>query len=878
MNKGITQSLHNSLVQIVDFSRRFAPVVVISAVLLTGLAAYYTVTNFAINTDTNDMIDPSLPFRQTYREFDRTFPQFSDTFIAVIDGETPEQAERAVAEMLRSLAERPDLFRNIYAPGHGTFFDRNGLLYLSVEDVNTVSNQLADSQAVLAALAEDPSIRGLFDVLGLGIDDAVEDHDAPDGLVDVLNRLVPIVEAASIGETKALSWQELFAGGETDIGDKRRFITIQPVQDFTKLKPAKDALVGARAIAGEVRTQLGDGLVIRFTGKIALSTEELESVTQGIEISGALSFILVAVLLACGLKSARLVFAALITLFFGLIWTAAFAILAIGYFNLISVAFAVLFIGLGIDFAIHFALRYQEECRKGADHAEALKATARGVGTALSLAAPTTAIAFYAFMPTAYEGLAQLGLISGTGIFISYLTSITLLPALLTLLPLRNARGPKWNIQAHHAGFVERHGRPILWLTIGAALLSIAFAHKLRFDFDPTKLKDPSTESVQVFEELLRDPDTSPYTVQIAADDITQAAIIAERLKALPEVDKIVTLASFVPKDQDEKLEIIDNTAFFMTSVLLERPQVPPPDLAENQQALREFRTRLQALAAVDGLIKAAAAASALDKALQRFDESADAMAYDRLTEALFRYFPAAIGRIRNALNAAGVTLSDLPDSLNDRYLAANGKVRVEVFPAKDLNDQAALKEFVLAVQASYPFATGNPVQMVNAGIIVTDSMIQATSLAGILIILLLFFIFRRIKDMAMVLLPVLLAGIFTAAATVWLNIPFNFANIIVLPLLIGLGVDSGIHLVMRARENMAGAEVLESSTPRAVLLSSLTTVGSFGSLALSSHRGTASMGELLTVSVVLLLICVLIVLPGLLSRLYVADDRRTGK
>ncbi len=862
----------------VGWSVRHARLVVAGAALITIALAYYTWTHLSINTDTDQMIDPDLPFRQVYENFNQTFPQLANSFLMVVDAATPEEADAVARHLVAELHGRDELVMNAYAPGTGDFFDRHGFLYLDLDELYALTDSLADAEPVLAGLAQDTSLRGLSDVLVLALDDATKNNDPPERLARVLADLTPSAQAAAAGTIRLLSWQELFQDDETDILEgRRRVVMVQPVLDFTSFTPAKAALAEARRL-GEAAEAATPGLTVRLTGKMAIRAEELKSVSEGAKISGIVSFLLVTLILGFGIRSLRLVLAALTTLAIGLVWTASFALAAIGYFNVISIAFAVLFIGLGIDFAIHFVLRYREEIWAGHDSDEALSRTARGVGLPLALAAPTTAIAFYAFAPTAYAGLAQLGIISGTGMFISLFTSLTILPALMTLMPLKHSSAPVASGGNPVGRLIARHARAFSIAGFIAGAIALVAVPQISFDYDPIKLKDPETESVQAFQDLLAREDSSPYAAQIMAADMAEAAALKSRLEALDSVGRVVTLASYVPGGQAEKLEVLFDTSIFMTPVLMPLESAAPPTAEEQRRALGDLIAGLEALeganldaALLDSarpLRLALAQVMAAGEEGEREDGAEDAI--ERLEDGLLGLFPQVLNRLRRGFATPGVTLADLPADIRTRYEAADGSIRVEVYPRANLGDQVALTRFIDEVSALHSDVTGNAVQVKRAGEIVIDAMQQATATAAVLIILFLLLLFRAARDVALILSPVMLAAAMTAAATVWLNIPFNFANVIVLPLLIGLGVDAGIHLVMRAREESKGSrQILETSTPRAVLLSALTTVGSFGSLALSSHRGTASMGELLTISVFLTLACTLLVLPGLINWAY---------
>jgi hopanoid biosynthesis associated RND transporter like protein HpnN len=859
-----TKFLASRLELWIEWVLRSARMVVAVSIVITAALLYYTVQNISINTNTDKMIDPELDFRKVYAEFNATFPQFADSFLIVIDAASPEEADLAAQELLSSLAARPDLFRHPYAPGFGPFFDHNGFLFLKLDELVALSDQLAGAQPILSALAEDPSLFGFFEVLSLAAEDAAKDKDTPEELPQVLDRIAEVTLAISRGEEKYLSWAEIFDQGDDPSEARRRLVMVRPVPDFSRLQPAKPALLAARALASEIEGS-APGLSLRITGKMALAADELKSVSEGMYLSGSVSLILVTLVLGFGIRSLRLVFASLFTLLTGLVWTAAFAIYAIGYLNIISIAFAVLFIGLGIDFAIHFSLRYREQAQKGAETKEALKATALAVGGPLSLAAPTTALAFFAFTPTGYAGLAQLGLISGTGMFISLFTSLSLLPALLSLMPLKAEPVATENQIKRGTGWIARRGRAVTLGGLLAGLVALVMLPQMRFEIDPLRLKDANTESVEAYLELLEDSKSSPYAIQLVAKSEAEITGLEARLKALEAVDSVVSLGSFVPEDQDEKLDLLFDIVTYMMPVLLADPAATPTPVEAAGPATEALVTDLEALIKSQPETPLAESAGRLKGALLSID-AGNATRLQALERSLLRFFPTTLEKLSVGLEAEGVALDDLPQALRERYVAADGRQRLAVFPTADLGDESALKHFVNIVSTTTPEATGRPVQIARSGEIVVRSMIQATSLAAILIVGFLLLILRRPSDIAFITIPVVLAALMTAAATVLFAIPFNFANVIVLPLLIGLGVDSGIHLVLRAREERSGQNLFSTSTPRAVLLSALTTIGSFGSLALSAHRGTASMGELLTISVALTLISALVILPGLLA------------
>ncbi len=842
---------------LVAVSVRWSWLVILAAMAITAATALYAARNLTIDSDTRDMIDSSVPFRQNDNAFDAAFPQFVDFILVVIDGPSAELVEFAARRLEQRIRADNKTFRTVYRPGSEPFFQQNGLLFHSVEELTALADRLAAAQPFLGALVEDPTLRGLFGMLELALSN--DDRAAAEAALPVLQAMAEVAEAQQNRRRRDLSWQGLL-GGDALAGG-RALLIVQPELDFGSLKPAAAAIDRLRALAALVRAEYGQPLEIRLTGPVALDQEELESAEVGGREAGILSLVLVSFLLTIGLRSVVPVIATALTLIMGLIWTAAFATLAIGALNIISVAFAVLFIGLGVDFGIHFSLRHREETARIGNRRAALPIAGGAVAGGLVLSAVSAAAGFYSFLPTDYRGLAELGLIAGTGMFIALFANLTVLPALLSVLPMRVRRaefGSERSVWVPPAGLATT-------VAIGALAVGLAALGALpwaRFDFNPLNLKDPESESTQAFLELIRDPDVPVYSIEILAENLAAADAAAARLADVPEVETALTLSSFVPEDQQEKLAIIDDLAIFMAPAL-GRPRYALTGPSQRRAALDGLDRQLAIVAAKDqGALSIAVARLRASLAAIRRDDETLAFLEGRLLVNL----PAALERLGTALMAAPVTLEDLPDSLRDRWLNADGRSRVQVLPRETMDDNAALTRFVDAVMAVVPHATGTPVVISEAGKAVVTAFLQATVTALVLITAILAAVLRNVRAVVLVLAPLAFAAVTTVAVAVVLGLPFNFANIIALPLLFGLGVSAGIHLVLRWREMGAAHHVLASSTPRAVLFSALTTAAAFGSLALSDHRGMTSMGQLLSIAIACTLLAMLVLLPALLT------------
>ncbi|MES2683075.1 MAG: MMPL family transporter [Pseudomonadota bacterium] len=844
------------------FIQRWAKVVAWVCASLAGLALGIAAWLLSVDTNPANMLHAGLPWRQAEAALEKAFPNSDAGLVLVIEAD-PSRAAAAQAALVAALKPQLALFSEVRAAALEPYFQQNGLLYLDTETLQDFADGLLRAQPFLGALTRDPSLTGIAGLMEKSLLATDVDFD----LVPALNALAAATEAAADGATKPMDWANLMATPKALSPSPRQFIELLPVMDYGRLQPASAPIAAVRSAIAQV--QQGDATVrMRLTGRIALEHEEIGMAFRGALLAFGVALLLSAVLLFIALRSRQLVLATVLTLLFGLSLTAGFAALAVGKLNLISMAFAVLYVGLGLDYALYLALRYRELRQQGVPHRQAVPQAASDIGGFLFVCAATTSLGFLAFVPTAFTGIAGLGLISGAGMFISLIASLTLLPALLTLLPPsapsppRSARWLELLLELPY-----RRRRPI-WLGMAVLLVMAAvIAPRARFDFDPLHLRDPDSESVATFRDLLADPAIPTLTLSAIVGSDAEAAALAGRLKPIPEVRRVLTLADLIPKDQPEKLAILEDLGFSLGPAITQPGDLTVVARAEDGAALDRLETAMQQAASQwsgESAKAAARLARALDT-LQSGTRSAEGVAL--LRGNLLAGLSPQITQLRAALSARAVTAQDLPHWLRARWLAEDGRQRVEIAPRDVLDDNANTRRFVQAVRAVAPAVSGPPVGMIEAGEAVVQSFKQAFLYSAIAIGLLLLVLLKSLRDTLLVLLPLAAAGLLTMAASVVTNTPFNFANVIALPLLLGVGVDYGVYLVQQARQLPAEANLLKTGATRAVLFGALVTMANFGDLMLAQHPGMVSMGLLLTVGLAVILFCTLVLLPGLLQR-----------
>jgi len=848
---------------LVRLSSRYAWLAILCFLGLTVLCAGWFVHHFAITTDSSKLLSKDLPWRQQEIKLDRAFPQRTDQIVAVIDASTPEGADEAADALVNELSARHDLIRSVARPDGGEFFARNGILFQTTAEVRRDAADLIAAEPFLGTLAADPTLRGVLRTLSQSIEGVRLGRSKFQDLQVPVTAIADALERLEDGKDPAFSWRKLITGRAPEISDLRRFVNIQPVLDYDDLQPGGKATRAIRNAVAKLGLTPAAGTTVHLTGAVALSDEEFGTIAEGAELNGIVTLLVVVLLLWLALKQLRIVVAVLLTLVVGLVITASAGLWMVGALNLISVAFAVLFVGLGVDFGIQFSVRYRAERLKLPDFHEALLATARLIATPLLLAAASIAAAFYSFLPTAYRGLSELGLIAGTGMMIAYITTVTLLPALLTVLRPHGEKEPiGYAALAPLDSFLERRRNLVVGTTLTATILALPLLAGLRFDFNPLDLRSPSTESVSTVLDLLRDPKTSPNTIDILESDLPKAEEVAANLRRLPEVAQALTLQSFVPGEQEEKLEIIEDANFFLQNTLNPIDVEAPPSQDDTLKSIETTARDLQTMAGEADTPEARQARRLADLLFDLAKSLPDARA--KAEAALTKPLMTTLQEVRELLSAEPVSIDTLPADLKRDWIAEDGEARIEVAPNGNGNDNATLHRFVDAVRKIAPEASGSPVFIIEAAATIVRAFLEAGAFSVISIALILYVALRRWTHVALTLVPLLVAVVVTLELCVAIGLEFNFANIIALPLLLGVGVAFKIYYVLAWRNGETN--FLQSSLTRAVFFSACATATAFGSLWFSHHPGTSSMGKLMALSLVTTLSAAVIFQPALLA------------
>ena len=853
-----------SVVAVVMACAKSCYLVLIIAGVLTAACGWYAAQHLEINTNTDDFIDASVPWRQDEIAYSKAFPDQDNQIIVVIDGATPERAQSAVEALDAKLQGHPDLFKSVIEPNGGAFFAKNGVLFQSVADLKKTVGGLQQAQPVLSIIASDPSLRGVFDAFQFITRGVLSKRGTFDQYKTPITSMDDALQNILAGKPAFFSWENLLSNGEKPSAQQlRKFIQITPILDYKALEPGEKPIGFVEKSIKDLNLDRATGARVRITGQVPISDQEFATVADGFGVNGIITGIVVLAIIYSALKSVKIVAAVFITVMAGLAMTFAAGLALVGALNLISIAFAVLFVGIGVDFGIQFSVRYKAERYDHPDFNDALAIGAAKVGRPLALAAMATTAGFYAFLPTAYRGVSELGEIAGTGMLIAFTCSITILPALLAVIRPAAEREPVgYKFLAPVDDFIERHRYVIVIGTLAVALAGTPLLRNLHFDFNPLNLDDQKSESISTLKDLMKDPNTDTQVISVLEPNLAAADATAKTLRNLPDVARVTTLSDLVPTDQDEKLAIIAGAKRSLGPALDPSRALDPPTDEEDIDSIRRSGNAFQSAAEGQSGDGADAARRFASLAQQLADAKPDVR--QRARNVLIPPLKITVQSLRDLLDASKVTTETIPDGLKRLYLGATGQARVEVAPKGDPDNNDNMVKFAQEVKSLAPHATGQPVSIQSAGSTVKTAFIEAGAIAVGSIFIILLIVLKRVGDVLLTLVPLLLAAVVTLEITVLIDMPLNFANIIALPLLLGLGVAFKIYFVMAWR---AGTKkLLQSSLTRAVFWSALTTATAFGSLWASKHPGTSSMGKLMALSLVCTLAAAILFQPALMG------------
>ena len=899
MSDSNKHTLLNKLFRFIErLAFKHSLIVVALSIILAGLSIWVTGEKLTFKTGRGDLVAKGLPYVKLYEEYRDQFEDL-EGMVIVAESESPEKMAEFAETLAAKLKVRPDLFSQVIYKFDTSYFRSRFLLYLDPPDLESLQTKLEEHQNFIESVNASPGLNPLLNEINreissgmvdslmtdfLGGDDAEEEEKKNDK--NDLNLLIRIIKEMNRSLKKNYHykspWQSLFNSGEESLrekgylvskNEKLLFILAVPNEDETSFTGYKDSVYSARELIAEVKKDF-PSISVGLTGEDVISTDEMITTQKDVELASKIALGGVALLFIIAFKGIVKPLLAVFSLLIALAWSLGFTSLTVGHLNILSVVFTTILIGLGIDFGIHILERYKEERKEGDDISTALQKTLQGTGQGNFSGAITTAMAFGAMVLTDFIGIVELGWIAGWGILFCMIAMVLLLPALVTL-------EEKWRKPVYTKSVEKPITASISWLDrffshykliiTACCLLVLVSSLALRtahFDYNLLNLQTKGTEAVKYEMRILENAGRSAWSAAMLADTLEEVRQKETQLKTLPTIENVESIAAMVPKHQEENLQYVRENLSPLLSELYVEEEDESFSLKALTKTLKRIRFKLQGREGKED--KVTQAAREIDKFFKEVESVEEDLAEAQLqefSEELFVDYRGLMADLKKNAEPKLVEISEIPKSLRDRYISKQGKYLITIFPSVDIWNLDERNRYLKDLRSVDANVTGSAVHMFNSTRLMTEGYINGGIYAMTAIIIYVFIVFRNPRTVFFILLPVIAGSIWTVGIMELTGLKLNMANLVILPLILGIGVVNGIHITHRYREEKdKNSVVLGKSTGQAVILSSLTTMIGFGSMMVADHYGVFSLGLVLTLGVFCCLVASITFLPALLK------------
>jgi uncharacterized protein len=861
-------------------------------VVLFLVCVVYTVGYLKTDMNRDNLVGPNHKNHENYLRLQKEFPQQGNDLEVVVESENLEKNRQFVERIAAKMEAETNLFRDVFYEQSLSVMGAKALLFADEDDLVELKMKLDDALPFLRQFTRTTNLITFFEQVNTDFRTAPRETNAQtESLVQAIPALTRIVTQATDclgrpGTPPSPSVTSLFnAGSETNTYltfDHGRIFLVTAHAPTSELN--SDAIECLRQLVRETQTEV-PGLNVGLIGEPVLDYDEMKQSQKDITLASIVSLVLCALIFIYGYNETGRPVKATICLVVGLAYTLAFTTLTVGHLNILTITFVPMLIGLAIDFGVHLVTRYEEELRHGKSKEAAMAKAMVFTGQGIFTGALTTASAFLAMAFTHFKGIQEMGIICGGGLLLCLVPMMTLLPALLMRgrqnvidhqTTEDDARARVENIWLH---------RPVLVVTITAALCALALvqARKVRFDYNMQKLQSIGLPSVVFEEKLFAAADKSLLYGAVVADSLTNAIDLEEKIMKLPTVADIEPPSSLLNHllnpSSSEKLRLIGQIKQELAPLEFGAPDTSPVAVYAFSRTLYGLYGYLGAALDAVGdsdpeltkqFVALRQAIENLRKAMLQGDPQALAEHADKLAQfqqALFTDMRTTFQLLQNQDDRAPLHVEDLPQAFRDQFVGVTGKYLLQVFPKIDVWQRDNQEKFIADLRTVDPNVTGTPVQLYEFEELLKNSYIQAAWYSLAAITLLVLFHFRSIGSVILSLLPVGIGTLWLVGLMGWFGIPFNVANIMTLPLVVGIGVTNGVQILNRfAEERTPG--ILARSTGKAVLVSGLTAIAGFGSLIIAKDRGIHSLGCVMATGIATCMLAGLTFLPALLNLL----------
>jgi hopanoid biosynthesis associated RND transporter like protein HpnN len=885
---------------------RYRALFVYPQLLLMGLCIVYTWFNLKLDFSRDNLVGANKKYHRTFRKFKEEFPT-QDDLVVVVQSENNEKNRQFVERLGAKLEAETNNFRDVFYKGDPKMLGSKALQFFPEADLKDLQKALQDYQPFLQRFTHTTNLQSLFEMVNTQFRTARQEQNAEnDAMIKAMPALERIVRQARdslrrSGTPPSPGITALFDAGPD--AEQQMYVTFANGQIYlvTAQAPTEaqnaDAVKRLSWLVEQTKSEV-PGLNVGITGEPVLEQAEMEQSQKDTTVASIASLVICALIFIYGYQETGRPIKATFCLLVGLAYTMAFTTLAVGHLNILTITFVPILIGLAIDYGVHLISRYEEELRRGKTQEAALTKAMIYTGQGIFTGALTTAGAFLAMALTDFKGIQEMGIICGGGLIICLIPMMTMLPVLLL-------RG-RQNVIDHELGNVaERRARienfwlqrPIAVTVVTVVLCALAATQirKVYFDYDLLNMQSEGLSAVE-YEMLLINANKQSTNASksilygaVIATNLQQAAWLEEQLTNLPSVAGVESITRFLSEDQTRKLEMIRQVKQDLCTIHFQEQDPSPVDLSKLSVTLY----------ATAGYLGNAVTATRKDepelsKQLLSLQHAIDDLRKEMLKgtpaqvqsnslklasfqQALFDDVHDTFEALQTQDDSGPLRIPDLPQALRDRFIGVTGKYLIMVYPKDDVWKRENQKKFIDDVQKVYPDVTGTPVQLYHYTESLRASYVQAAYYSLAAIAILVFIHFRSPLSLALALVPVAVGFLWLGGIMGYFNIPLNPANIMTLPLVIGIGVTNGIHILNRFAEEQT-PNILARSTGKAVLVSGLTAIAGFGSLILAQHRGIRSLGYIMSAGLATCMIAGLTFLPALLTLIVRVDKARHAR
>ncbi len=855
-------------------------------VILCVISIWYTVDKLQFSTARSDLVGADKQYHRDYMNYQKEFLA-QDDMVAVVESEDISKNRQFVERLGARLATETNLFVDVIYNNDVKMLGNKALLFFPEEDLKALLHTLRDYEPFIRSFSKATNLNELFRLVNQQFRTARrEENNENQSLVKALPALERIVREANDslerpGVPPSPGLHALFNAGKEV--EKQIYVTFDEGRLYlVSARAARDgvqneAVRRLRELVEEIRTEV-PGVNAEITGSPVLDYDEMVQSQRDTALATIVSLILVAFIFIFGYNETGRPIKATICLIVGLAYTLGFSTLVVGHLNILTITFVPMLIGLAIDFGVHLITRYEEELRHGRTEQQAIEKAIVYTGQGIFTGCFTTAGAFLAMGLTDFKGIKEMGIISGGGLLVCLVPMMTLLPVLL-LRGRQNILDHRLPQEEEKRARIERMWLERPWLvgavTLALCLVALVRFNRVHFDYNLLNLQTRGLPAVVFERKLIKSAEKSALFCAMITDSLAEAARLEARATNLPAVASVQSMTLYLTEDQTRKLELIGEVKKAVASIHFAELDSGPVDVPEFSRTLYSLQGYL-GLAADEvakennpGLLEQLKSLrDSIDPFRKRVvaDPQLAASKLGAFQRALFEDIRGTFAALREQDDRDRLRATDLPPALRHRFISrSENRYLIQVYPKEDVWQRKNQEEFVRQLRTIDPNVTGPPVQLYEYTTLLKQSYEEAAWYALGAIALLVFVHFRSVTCVGLSLLPVAIGTVWMVGFMGWFDIPFNPANIMTLPLVIGIGVTNGIHILNRFAEERQPS-ILAKSTGKAVLISALTTIIGFGSLILAKHQGIASLGYVMAVGTATCMIAALTFLPALLN------------